>query len=155
MFITALFILARTWNQPGCPRIDEWVRKLWYMYTMEYCCCLVTKSCLTLCDPMDCSPPGFSVHGISQARILEWVAMPSSRASSQPRDQTQVSCPAGGVFATEPPGKPTVYYYSATTRNEFESVVMWWMNLEPVIQREMSERENQINEYMWILEKWY
>ena len=39
---------------------------------------------------MDCSPPGFSVHGILQARILEWVAMPSSRASSQPRDQTQV-----------------------------------------------------------------
>ena len=38
-------------------------------------CCLATKSCLTLCDPVDCSPPGFSVHGISQARILEWVAV--------------------------------------------------------------------------------
>ena len=44
--------------------------------------------CLTLCDPMVCSPTGFSVHGISQARILEWVAMPFSRGSSQPRDQT-------------------------------------------------------------------
>ena len=44
--------------------------------------------CLTLCDPMDCSPPGSSVHGILQARILEWVDLPSSRESSQPRDQT-------------------------------------------------------------------
>ena len=44
------------------------------------------QSCPTLCDPMDCSPPGSSVRGILQARILEWVAMPSSRGSSQPRD---------------------------------------------------------------------
>ena len=43
---------------------------------------LVTQVCLTLCDPMDYSPPGSSVHGILQARILEWVAMPSSRGSS-------------------------------------------------------------------------
>ena len=49
-------------------------------------CCLVAQSCLTHCDPMDCSPPGFSVHGILQARILEWVAMPSSRRSSPPRE---------------------------------------------------------------------
>ena len=52
---------------------------------------LVTQSCLTLCDPMDYSPPGSSVHGILQARILEWVAMPSSRGSSQLRDQTPIS----------------------------------------------------------------
>ena len=45
----------------------------------------------TLCDPMDCSPPGSSVHGILQARTLEWVAMPSSRGSSQPRDRMQIS----------------------------------------------------------------
>ena len=45
-------------------------------------------SCLTLCDPMDCTPPDSSVHGILQARILEWVAMPSSKGSSWPRDQT-------------------------------------------------------------------
>ena len=50
---------------------------------------LVTQSCLTLCDPMDCSPPGSSIHEISQARILEWVAIPSSRVSSQPMDRTQ------------------------------------------------------------------
>ena len=47
--------------------------------------------CLTLCNPMDCSPPGSSVLGILQTRILEWVAMPSSRGSSQPRDLTCVS----------------------------------------------------------------
>ena len=52
----------------------------------------IAYSCLTLGDPMDCSPPGSSVHGILQARILEWVAMPSSRGSSQPRDRTRVSC---------------------------------------------------------------
>ena len=57
----------------------------------------VTQSCLTLCDPMDCSPPG-SVHGILQARILEWVAISFSRGSSQPRDRTQVSRIAGRFF---------------------------------------------------------
>ena len=97
------------------------------------CCCLVTKLCLTLCSPMDCSyhssnllraellyhtnkwvsvsssvmsnslrthgsPPGSSVHGILHARILEWVAIPFSRGSSQPRDRTRVSCVAGRFF---------------------------------------------------------
>ena len=61
----------------------------------DTCVCYVCAKLLqlypTLCDPMDCSPPGSSVHGILQARILEWVAMPSSRGSSQPRDQTHIS----------------------------------------------------------------
>ena len=47
--------------------------------------CLVAKWCPALCDPMDCSPPASSIHGISQARILEWVAIPSSRGSSWPK----------------------------------------------------------------------
>ena len=64
----------------------------------------VTQSCLTLCNPMDCSPPGSSVHGILQARILEWVAISFSRGSSQPRDRTQVSRIAGRCFTSEPPG---------------------------------------------------
>ena len=59
---------------------------------------LVAQSCPTLCNPMDCSPPGFSVHGILQARILEWVAIPFSRGSSWPRDRTWVSCTAGSFF---------------------------------------------------------
>ena len=60
---------------------------------------------LTLCDPTDCSLPGSSVHGTSQARILERVAISFSRGSSQPRAQTLVSCLAGGFFTTEPPRK--------------------------------------------------
>ena len=59
---------------------------------------LVAQSCLTLCDPMHYSPPGSSVHGILQARILEWIAMPFSKKSSQPRDWTWVSCVTGGFF---------------------------------------------------------
>ena len=53
----------------------------------------VTQLCLTLCDPMD-----YTVHGILQARILEWVAVPSSRGSSQPRDRTQVSFIIAGFY---------------------------------------------------------
>ena len=54
--------------------------------------CWVVLSCLTLCDPMDYSPPGSSVHGISQARKLEWVAISTSKGSYRPRDRTGVSC---------------------------------------------------------------
>ena len=61
----------------------------------------VTQLCPTLCYPMD-----YTVHGILQARILEWVAVLFSRGSSQPRDQTQVSNIAGGLFTPEPLGKP-------------------------------------------------
>ena len=67
MFIAALFTIDRTWNQPRCPLTDEWIMKLWYIYTMDY--------------------------------------------------------------------------YSAIKRNEFESVLMRWMNLEPIIQSEMSQKE--------------
>ena len=68
--------------------------------------CSAAKSCLTLCDPIDCSLPCSSVHGISQARILEWVATPSSRGSSPSRDRTQVTCMAGRFFTLWAPGKP-------------------------------------------------
>ena len=60
--------------------------------------CLVAPSCPTLCDPMDCTLPGSCIHGDSPARILEWVAMPSPRGSSQPRDRIQVSRIAGKFF---------------------------------------------------------
>ena len=50
--------------------------------------CAISQHCPTLCNPVDCSPPGSSVHGILQTRTLEWVAIPFSRGSSQPRDQT-------------------------------------------------------------------
>ena len=58
----------------------------------------VSQSCPTLCDPMDCSLPGSSIHGIVQASVLEWVAISFSRGSSRPRDWIQVSCIAGRCF---------------------------------------------------------
>ena len=61
---------------------------------------LVTQLCLTLCDPRNYSPPGSSVHGLLQARILEWIF---SRGSSWPRDWTQISCTAGGFFTVWTP----------------------------------------------------
>ena len=75
----------------------------------------------TLCDPMDCSLPGSSVHGILQARILEWVAIPFSRGSSQPRDQTWVSYIAGRFFtiwATKEPKLFGSFKSQGYTKNE-------------------------------------
>ena len=74
--------------------------------------CLVTQSCPTLWDPMDCSLPGSSVHGILQVITLEWVDISSSRGSSRARDQTCdscVSCTAGGFFMAEPSGNPRMF----------------------------------------------
>ena len=85
---------------------------------------LVAQSCLTFCNHMDCSPPGSSVHGILQIRIVEWVAIPFSRGSSQPRDGTRVSpCllhwregslplvpPGSMILPPEPPGKPPLLF---------------------------------------------
>ena len=73
----------------------------------------VAQSCPTLCDPMDCSPPGSSVHGIFQAWILEWVAFPFSRESSWPRDRTQVSRIVGRhftVWATREANKSSEHF---------------------------------------------
>ena len=68
-------------------------KDIWWKYhVMTNQCVLVIQLCPTLCDPMDYSPPGSSVHGILQARILEWVAISFSRGSSQHRCQTRVSC---------------------------------------------------------------
>ena len=69
------------------------------------CVCSVTQSSPTLCDPMVCSPPGSSVQGISQARTLEWVAMFSSRGSSDPGIEPTSPALAGGFLTSELPGK--------------------------------------------------
>ena len=96
----------RSYRQGHCYRLNgKWV--------------LVAVSCLTLCDPMNCSLPGSSVHGVLQARILEWVAIPFSRASSKPRNWIQVSCIAGGFFtiwATREALKIHVSYKKGTFR---------------------------------------
>ena len=67
------------------------------------CCAQSLQSCLILCNPMECSPPGFFIHGILQVGTLEWVAMPSSRGSSRIRDRTYisyVSCIGRQIFTT-------------------------------------------------------
>ena len=76
------------------------------------CVGLHAQLCPILCNPVDCSPPGSSVHRIFQARILEWVTISSSKGSSRHRDRTCdscVSCITGGFFTTELPGKSIHY----------------------------------------------
>ena len=73
-----------------------------YITLFYVCLCVCTQLYLTLWDPMDCSPSASSVHGISQARILKWVAVSFSRGSTQPRSLALAS----GFFTTEPPEKP-------------------------------------------------
>ena len=74
---------------------------------------LIAQLCLTLCNPMDCSPPGSSIHGILQARTLEWIAVPFSRGSSQPRDWTLVSCIAGRLFIVWATREAPLYFNGA------------------------------------------
>ena len=77
--------------------------------TIFVMCVLVPQACPTLCNPGDCSPPGSSVLGIPQARMLEWVAIYFSRASSWPRDRTQI-CIAGRFLPSEPPGGGKLFH---------------------------------------------
>ena len=83
--------------------VSEWVK--------------VAQSCPTLCDPMDSRPPGSSLHGILQARILDWVAIPFSRRSSWPRNQTWVSCIIGRFFTVWATGEAQTILYC--TLNNF------------------------------------
>ena len=85
------------WQGSKCSELQYYGDKLSNTYKWKV---LATQSCLALCDPMDYSPLGSSVHGIPQARILEWVAFPFSRRSSQPRNWTRVSCNAGRFFTS-------------------------------------------------------
>ena len=86
--------LATCGHISGCP----WWCWRHLVSSCQYVHVLVTQLCLTLCDPMDCSLLDSSVHGILQERILEWVAIPFSRGSSQPRDRTWASNTAGRFF---------------------------------------------------------
>ena len=90
---------------------------------------------------MDCNPPGSSVHGIFQARVLEWIAISFSRGSFCPRDQTHISCVAGRFFTAEPLRKPTVDYYSAIKKNEIMPFAVTWVGLEILILSEVSHTD--------------
>ena len=78
------------------------------LWPIKECLSLRHFLCWLFYDPVDCSLPDSSDHGISQARVLEWVAIFFSRGSSRPREQTHVSYLAGEFFTTEPPGKPRI-----------------------------------------------
>ena len=85
-------------SNPGLLHCRQTLYRLSHQGSLLIYVCMsvkVAQSCPTLCDPMD-----YTVHGILQARILEWVAFPLSRGSSQPRDQTQVTCVAGGFLTS-------------------------------------------------------
>ena len=89
-YIVVLLVIGKNWRQLKYPSTGECRSTSWYIYVCVcvcVCICvLVAQLCPTLCDPMDCSLPGSSTYGILQARILEWVAIPFSRGSSQPRN---------------------------------------------------------------------
>ena len=140
MFIAGLFIEMKMWKQLNAHQ------------------CIHAKPlqlCLSLRDPMDCSLPGSSVHGILQARTQEWVAMPSFRGSSQLGDQTCVSCTVGGFFTAEPQGKskcPLIdkwiktmcLYMQWNDKQPFikQKIILryvpTWMNLEDIMLSEIS-----------------
>ena len=87
------FSCLRLWNTK-----NEWFLHIYFLYLNYLLGGLVTKSCSTLCHPLNCSPPGSSVHRIYQARIQEWVAISDSRGSFQSRDLNRVSWTAGRFF---------------------------------------------------------
>ena len=114
----------------------------WYSVTRiqvvlsELWCAQLLQLCLTLCSPIDCRPPACSIHGVFQARILEWDAMPSARASSWPRDQTCISCVScisGRFFTTEPPEKAhrwslmSVQCINARSSDDLSPHCPYWM----------------------------
>ena len=107
--------------------------------------CSVAQSCLTLCGPMDRSPPGSSAHGILQARILEQGAMPSSRASSRPRDLTHVSCVSciGRQILNHQhhPGKPIICNKSSHTLHKTNNKVHYYSKAKRAVIFEFLLRE--------------
>ena len=86
---------AGHWTEPALPSGPAFLELLSQSEAVPFltghCCCSVPKSCQTLCNTMDCSPPGSTVHGILQTRILGWVAIPVSWGSFWPSDQTHIS----------------------------------------------------------------
>ena len=120
--------LPCTWG--GCPGHQGIVPALFLSsYTLKdvRMCAKSLQSCPAVCDPVDCSLPTSSVHGILQARILEWVYMPSSSGSFLPRNQAHISCISGGFFTTEPLGTP--YFYLNLESSSFTLLSCLWTEL--------------------------
>ena len=90
---------------------------------------LVAQSCPTLCNPRDCSLPDFSVHGISQARMLEWIAIFFAVGSSPPRNWIYISWMVDGFLTSEPPGKPCTRWEESVKKGPSMSQLVlytWW-----------------------------
>ena len=86
-------------------------------------CCLVSKSCLTLCDPMDCNPPASSVHGISQAKYWSGLPFPSPGDLPDPAIKPTSPASAGGFFTTDPPGKATFISRESLKYQELQLII--------------------------------
>ena len=125
-------------HQPG--ENGSWELEYWYIRDSEWLECsnrntvyvLLAQSCPTLRDPMDCSLVGSSVHGVFQARILEWVVISFSRGSSWPRNWTcvsHVSCIAGRLFITEHQGSPNSTHNLSRLKSHEIYVVLWFSDL--------------------------
>ena len=114
------------------------------------CVCLVTRSCLTLCDPMDCSPPGSSVHGDSPGKNTGEVAMPSCMGSSQPRGQIQVSHIVGGFFTIwttrETYAKRARKEFLKSVRNQvFGNGLVGWLQLTETRRMEILKWKGRVD----------
>ena len=107
-----------------CPNSDEYKK---VCKPRVYMFVLVTQSCLTLCDPMDCSPPRSSVRGVLQARILEWVAISFCKGSSRLRDWTWISCTADRCLSSDQQGwRNHMKHHFLVSFNNFTSYSKWW-----------------------------
>ena len=96
-----------------------------------------------LCDPMDCSPPGSCVHGILQARILEWVAIPFSKESSWPRDRTWVSCIGDGFFTNLSHQGHPLYINIYTQLNHFAYLKLTQHCKSTILQLKIKRKKNR------------
>ena len=115
------------------------------IYAMEYCMCVKSlQSCLTLCDPMDCSSKGSPVHGVLQARILEWVATASSRGLPNPGikpTSLMSSALVGGFFTTCTTWEAHSGILLSHEKNEIMPLAAIWMQLEIITLSEVRKRK--------------
>ena len=119
-FLTIYFITLKKWDDPERER--------------------VAPSCLTLCNPMDCSLSGSSIHGVFQARVLEWVAISFSRGSFWPRDQTQISLIAGRFFTIWTTRK-VQYYSNLISKPDKEIHGSYFMDIKQILKCKMERQK--------------
>ena len=140
-----------------CRTFEQFLRGKHKSYQSE-----VAQSCPTLCDPMDCSLPGSSVHGIFQARVLEWGAISFSRGSSQPRDWTLVSRIAGRCFnlwatrAIKGPSNSTPGIDPRELKTYIHTVFITWMSTAALVIKWPNSREKTKSSLTdeWINKMW-